>query len=54
MQGLKRTDRAELRLSATLLYVGLWFFVVVGLFHPAHAPANDHPAWSVVTFSSGA
>ena len=34
----------ELRLSATLLFVGVLIFVVAGLFHPAQAPANDHPA----------
>jgi hypothetical protein len=39
-----RTDRAELRLSATLLFVGVLISVVAGLFHPAHATANDHPA----------
>ena len=33
----------ELRLSATLLFVGVLIFVVAGLFHPAHAAANDHP-----------
>jgi hypothetical protein len=34
----------EIRLSATLLFVGVLMFVVAGLFHPAHAAANDHPA----------
>jgi hypothetical protein len=39
-----RTHRAELRLSATLLFAGVLIFVVAGLFHPADAAANDHPA----------
>jgi hypothetical protein len=34
----------EIRLSATLLFVGVLIFVVAGLFHPAHAAANDHTA----------
>jgi hypothetical protein len=39
-----RTGRAEFRLSATLLFVGVLISVIAGLFHPAHAAANDHPA----------
>jgi hypothetical protein len=35
--------RASLRLSATLLLVGLLVFVLVGLLHP-DGNANDHPA----------
>jgi hypothetical protein len=42
--GRRRTDRAELRLSARLLFVGVLISGVAGLFHPARAPANDHPA----------
>jgi hypothetical protein len=38
------SDRAELRLSATLLFVGVLISVIAGLFHPAHAAANNHPA----------
>jgi hypothetical protein len=34
----------SLRLSATLLFLGVLISVVAGLFHPAHAAANDHPA----------
>ena len=39
------TERSEhLRLSATLLFVGVLDSVIAGLFHPAQTPANDHPA----------
>jgi hypothetical protein len=37
------TYKADLRLPATLLFIGVLVFVVAGLFHPAHAAANDHP-----------
>jgi uncharacterized membrane protein YidH (DUF202 family) len=39
-----RTAMAEIRLSATLLFAGVLISVVVGLFHPANAAANAHPA----------
>jgi hypothetical protein len=38
------TYKADLRLPATLLFIGVLVFVVAGLFHPAHAAANDHRA----------
>jgi hypothetical protein len=38
------TDRGALRLAAKLAVAGELVFIVAGVFHPAHAPANDHPA----------
>ena len=35
-------DRPSLRLSGTLLFVGLVLIIVVGLFHAEGGPANDH------------
>lgn len=37
------THKADLRLPATLLFIGVLVFVAAGLFHPAQAAANDHP-----------
>jgi hypothetical protein len=37
-------DRQGLRLSATLLFVGVIASLVAGFLHPAQVPANDHPA----------
>ncbi len=37
-------ERSSLRLSATLLFVGLLLIFVVGSFHPGQEPANDHAA----------
>ena len=39
------SDRNRLRLSAALLLVGFILFAgITALFHPGHAPANDHRA----------
>jgi hypothetical protein len=38
------TDRTLLRLSATLLFVGIVLSVLVGALHPAHENPNNHPA----------
>ncbi len=37
-------DRRSLRLSATLLFVGLLFSLVAGYFHPGRENANNHAA----------
>jgi uncharacterized membrane protein HdeD (DUF308 family) len=39
-----RPERASLRLAATLAVVGEVVFLISGLFHPDHAPANNHTA----------
>jgi hypothetical protein len=39
--GSNGTHSAELRLSATLLFVGVLISIATGLFHPAYAAAND-------------
>jgi hypothetical protein len=53
-------DRNSLRLSAALLFVGVWLSVVAGLFHPAREDPNNHRAvfaeyassadWTVIHF----
>lgn len=42
-KNVKVGSRSILRLSATLLFAGVLISLVAGLFHPANAPANDHP-----------
>src|ERR1051326_4720586 len=46
------SDRASLRLSATLLIVGQLLYVVVTLFHPG-GDANNHPAIFAAYAASG-
>jgi hypothetical protein len=46
-------DRGLLRLSATLLFVGLLLYVLAGLFHPGREPANNHAAVFAEYASSG-
>lgn len=43
-RNVKVGSRSILRLSATLLFVGVSISLAAGLFHPDSAPGNDHPA----------
>ena len=42
--GVVLADRTSLRLSATLLFVGVLFSLLVGFFHPGREDANNHSA----------
>ena len=44
MSNTTLTNYRSLRLSATLLVLGILISFVAGAYHPDHAPANDHTA----------
>ena len=42
--GPPMADRKPIRIAATLLFAGIVFSFLAGMFHPDREPANNHPA----------